>query len=248
MKITPKLILTIIHSLKGSGAQKRVKEIYNDFASKHGKSKTKSNHAWCSETVSAGFIKANATNLIGGIALWSPDHKRHFKQLGIWKSGHDRIPNVGDIAIFQDKHGNPNHSEMVFSVNKSKGTFVALSGNYLGGIGFRTRKIHASNIHGYGCPKYNSYNTVTPTIVMNVLKGKYGKGAKIGTTRYDQLAMSGYDPDAVQAKINWVVNTAQDIKNGKSNYGNNDERRQKLGIWYDVVQKQINVLYGIDKW
>ena len=60
--------------------------------------------------------------------------------------------------------------------------------------------------------------------------------------------MSGYDPDAVQAKINWVVNTAQNIKNGKSNYGNDDERRQKLGIWYDVVQKQINVLYGIDKW
>ena len=83
---------------------------------------------------------------------------------------------------------------------------------------------------------------------MGVLKGKYGKGAKIGTTRYDQLAMSGYDPDAVQAKINWVINTAQNIKNGKSNYGNDDERRQKLGIWYDVVQKQINVLYGIDKW
>lgn len=60
--------------------------------------------------------------------------------------------------------------------------------------------------------------------------------------------MSGYDPDAVQAKINWVINTAQDIKNGKFNYGNDDERRQKLGIWYDVVQKQINILYGIDKW
>jgi len=247
MKVTPKLILTIIHSLKGSGAKQRVKEIYNTFASKHGKSKT-DGKAWCSETVSAGFIKANATELIGGIAQSSGDHKRHFKQLGIWKGGHDRVPNVGDIAIFQDSHGNPNHTEMVFSVNKSKGTFVALSGNYLGGIGFRTRKIHASNIHGYGCPKYNSYNTVTPTVVMNVLKGKYGKGAKIGTTRYDQLAMSGYDPDAVQAKINWVVNTAQNIKNGKSNYGNDDERRQKLGIWYDVVQKQINVLYGIDKW
>ena len=247
MKITPKLILTIIYSLKGSGARQRVKDIYNDFASKHGRSKT-DGKAWCSETVSAGFIKATATKLIGGIAQTSGEHVKHFKQLGIWKGGHERTPNPGDIAIFQDSKGHPNHTEMVFSVNKSKGTFVALSGNYLGGIGLRTRKIHGSNIHGYGCPKYNDYKTVTPTLVIEVLKGKYGTGAKIGTTRYNKLALNGYDPDSVQDKINWVIKTAKDIKDGKTSYGNNEERRNKLGIWYEVVQKQINVLYGIDKW
>ena len=84
------------------------------------------------------------------------------------------------------------------------------------------------------------------------MMGLYGKGATIGTTRYNKLALEGYDPDAVQAKINWVINTAQAIKDGqpwaKEHYGNDEKREKALGSWYPIVQKQINVLYGIDKW
>ena len=250
--LTPKQLLVTMYQFRGVGAKTKVRKVYNDYAEKHGKNKMSSDSAWCSETVSASFIKTNGLNFIGGLAGDSNTFIRHFKAIGIWKNGHDRIPNPGDIAIFQDKNGKPNHTEIVFSVNKSKGTFQAISGNYLGNVGLRTRNIHGSNIHGYGCPKYSDYKTVTPAIVQKVMMGLYGKGATIGTTRYNKLALEGYDPDAVQTKINWVINTAQAIKDGKEwakeHYGNDEKREKALGSWYPVVQKQINVLYGIDKW
>lgn len=249
--ITAKELLVTFYSFRGINAKKKVKEIYNEYAKAHGKSTVSSGSAWCSETVSAAFIKLKATDLIGGIARDSSSHVKHFKKIGIWKAGHDRIPNPGDILV-RGKNGSPYHSEIVYSVDEKRGTLIAISGNYLGNVGLRTRKIHDSKTFGYGCPKYGDYKITTPDVVKNVLSGKYGKGSKIGTTRYNKLASEGFDPDSVQAKINWVIETAKDIKNGKpsaiNTYGNDEQRKQALGKWYDVVQKQINVLYGIDKW
>lgn len=250
--ITPLQVLTTMYSFKGSNAKKNVIDTYNSYASKHGKTKSSYNSAWCSETVSAAFIKLNATSFIGGIAQDAGTHVKHFKSLGIWKAGYSRTPECGDIAIFQDSKGNPNHTEMVLSVNKSKGTFIAVSGNYLGNVRTRTRKINNKNIHGYGCPLYDNYNLVTPKIIEKVFKGEYGTGSEIGTTRFNKLAMEGYDPIAIQDKINWVVQTAKAIKNGESDavkkYGNSQQRVDALGKWYNIVQKEINVLYGIDSW
>jgi len=69
-------------------------------------------------------------------------------------------------------------------------------------------------IHSYGCPKYNNYYIVTPKIVEAIFRNKYEKGSSIGTQRYNKLALDGYDPDTVQVKVNWVINTAKTIKNG----------------------------------
>ena len=243
-------ILIAMHSFRGLNAKQKVKETYNDYAKKYNKSKT-NDSAWCSETVSAAFIKCNAVKLIGDIAKDSSTHIKHFKQLGIWKSGHDYVPKTGDILI-RSKNGKPNHTEMIFSVDEKRGILTAISGNYLGNVGLRTRKIHDSNNYGYGCPKYSSYKIVTPDIIEKIFLGKYGKGATIGTQRFNQLALDGYDPNEVQKKVNWVISTARDIKDGKPDavkiYGNDEQRKQALGKWYDVVQKQINVLYNIDMW
>ncbi len=250
--VTPKMILTYLYSFKGINAKKKVIDTYNNYASKNNKSKSTYNSAWCSETVSAAFIKAGATNLIGGIAQDAGTHVKHFKRIGIWHQGHNITPQVGDIVIFEDDKGNPNHTEMVYSVNRTAKTFIALSGNYLGGVGLRTRTINNNRIYGYGRPKYNNYNPVTPSIVKNVLSNMYGKGSTIGTTRYNALALAGFDPIAVQNTVNWVLITAKAIKSGdpeaKKKYGNDEQRRKALGSWYNVIQKQINVLYGIDKW
>lgn len=249
--LTPKQLLVIMYQFRGVNAKKNVKKTYNDYAEKHKKSKVSSNSAWCSETIAASFIKAGALGLIGGLARQSDTFVKQFKVIGIWKAGHDRIPKVGDILI-RGKNNDPYHSEVVFSVDEKKGTLKALSGNYLGNVGIRTRNIHDKLTYGYGSPKYDAYKIVTPSIVQKVMMGLYGKGATIGTTRYNKLALEGYDPDAVQAKINWVINTAQAIKDGqlwaKEHYGNDEKRKKALGSWYPIVQKQINVLYGIDKW
>ena len=93
---------------------------------------------------------------------------------------------------------------------------------------------------------------VTPEVVYQVYQGKYGKGATDGSERFIKLTKAGYDAVAVQEKVNWVYEIAKGLFNGKTSivkqYGNGKDRRKNLGEWYDVVQKEINVLAGIDKW
>ena len=97
-----------------------------------------------------------------------------------------------------------------------------------------------------------SFKEVTPDIVYQVYQGKFGKGAVDGTERFIKLTKAGYDATEVQDKVNWVYKIATGLLGGKASivkqYGNGKERRKNLGDWYDVVQKEINVLAGIDKW
>ena len=93
---------------------------------------------------------------------------------------------------------------------------------------------------------------VTPEVVYQVFQGKYGKGATDGSERFIKLTKAGYDAVKVQAKVNWVYEIAKGLFYSQASivlqYGNGKNRREKLGKWYDVVQKEINVLAGIDKW
>jgi hypothetical protein len=51
--------------------------------------------------------------------------------------------------------------------------------------------------------------------------------------------------DEVQAKVNWIIQTAEDVWAGK--YGNNEERKEKLGDDYDVVMLQVNRTWYLHK-
>ena len=98
----------------------------------------------------------------------------------------------------------------------------------------------------------NDKREVTPDIVIDVYKGKYGKGAVDGTERFTKLSKAGYNPVEVQNKVNWVYKVASRFLISEPSivkqYGNGKQRQEKLGEWYNVVQKEINVLSGIDKW
>ena len=93
---------------------------------------------------------------------------------------------------------------------------------------------------------------VTPEVVMDVFKNKYGKGAIEGSQRFVNLSKAGYDPVEVQSKVNWVYAVAKGLltadKDMVKQYGNGKNRKEALGDWYDVVQKEINVLAGLDNW
>ena len=101
-------------------------------------------------------------------------------------------------------------------------------------------------------PLKNNAKEVTPEIVAEVFKGKYGKGSTDGTERFTKLTKAGYDAVEVQNKVNWVFKIASGLFDGDiktiDQYGNGKQRLDKLGDWYGVVQKEINVLAGIDKW
>lgn len=93
---------------------------------------------------------------------------------------------------------------------------------------------------------------VMPEIIADVYRGKYGNGAVDGSERFTKLTKAGYDAVAVQNKVNWVYKVAKGLYTGDKaidhKYGSGEQRRKTLGTWYDVVQKEINVLAGIDKW
>ena len=98
----------------------------------------------------------------------------------------------------------------------------------------------------------NGKKEVTPDVVIDVFQGKFGKGAVDGTERFTKLSKAGYNPVEVQNKVNWVYKVASRFLISEPSivkqYGNGKQRQEKLGEWYNVVQKEINVLSGIDKW
>lgn len=98
----------------------------------------------------------------------------------------------------------------------------------------------------------NDKREVTPDVVIDVFQGKFGKGAVDGTERFTKLSKAGYNPVEVQNKVNWVYKVASRFLISEPSivkqYGNGKQRQEKLGEWYNVIQKEINVLSGIDKW
>ena len=80
-------------------------------------------------------------------------------------------------------------------------------------------------------------------VVRDVFMGKYGSS----NTRMTRLLDAGYEPVAIQDRVNLVVNTAQKIIDRKVNYGRNEQRIKNLdkefGDGYgQLIQDEINSL------
>lgn len=86
----------------------------------------------------------------------------------------------------------------------------------------------------------------TPTksideIAKEVIDGKWGNGEE----RVERLKAAGYDPEAIQKRVNELLKTidqlAQEVIDGK--WGSGDERKKRLteaGYDYAAVQKRVN--------
>ncbi|MCD4549668.1 N-acetylmuramoyl-L-alanine amidase [Schaalia sp. lx-260] len=88
-------------------------------------------------------------------------------------------------------------------------------------------------------------------VARDVIAGAYGNGQE----RYEALRAAGYDPDAVQARVNEILGAAPDPAPSagpdiealaraviRGEFGNGDERRAALGDAYDAVQARVNQL------
>lgn len=80
-------------------------------------------------------------------------------------------------------------------------------------------------------------------VVRDVFMKKYGSS----NTRMTRLLDAGYEPVAIQDRVNLVVNTAKKIIDGKVNYGKNEQRIKNLdkafGAGYgQLIQDEINSL------
>jgi beta-lactamase superfamily II metal-dependent hydrolase len=121
-------------------------DIYNG---KNGTSHSKigMSNAWCAMFVDLMFYFAGYLDLIG-YGKRSLNLMENAKKKGTWKSGTDDIK-FGDIVIYQDSKGNPNHTEFAL------GPHDFISGNYNGGVHKRHRT-SLKTVKGRIRPKYPS--------------------------------------------------------------------------------------------
>lgn len=125
---------------------KKYNAFIDDYNKKNGSSHSKigTDNAWCAMFVGLMFYLAGYLDLIG-YGKRSVNLMETAKKKGTWKNGTDDI-RFGDIVIFHDGSGTPNHTEFALDDKYD------ISGNYNGGVGKRTRA--GRKILGRIRPKY----------------------------------------------------------------------------------------------
>lgn len=125
---------------------KKYNAFIDDYNKKNGSSHSKigTDNAWCAMFVGLMFYLAGYLDLIG-YGKRSVNLMENAKKRGTWKTGTDDI-RFGDIVIFHDGSGTPNHTEFALDDKYD------ISGNYNGGVGKRTRA--GRKILGRIRPKY----------------------------------------------------------------------------------------------
>lgn len=261
-------ILNVMRSWLGfseaNGKFKKIVDLYNSHKPLARGYAVKYTDEWCDTTVSAAAIKTGMVDLIG-TECGCEEHIKIFKKKGIWIEDGAIRPKLGDIIVYnwgdsvQPNDGYSDHIGYVESV--SGNTITAIEGNKGEAVARRQLPVGWGFIRGYARPKYASGGSSAPVqpsknldeIARDVIKGVYGNGE----AREKALAAMGYDPAAVQKKVNEILKgngkpkktveqAAKDVIAGK--YGNDPERRKKLaaeGLNPDAVQKEVNrILIG----
>lgn len=164
-KIGPQTVLNIMRGWLGlsraKGTHKPIIDLYNNHTPLALGYKVKYSDSYCDVTVSAAFIKAGRTDLIGGTECGVERHIALFKKAGIWIEDGTIAPVPGDIIVYnwddttQPNDGFADHIGFVESVDN--GTITTLEGNMSGGVVGRWHaKVGDGRIRGYARPKYDA--------------------------------------------------------------------------------------------
>lgn len=184
--------------------------------------------AWCDTTVSACFIKVNATDLIGGTECGVERHIQLFKKKGIWNEDGNIIPNPGDIICYNwDDPTQPNDgfADHIGIVEKIDGkNITVIEGNYNNAVQRRTIPAGWGYIRGYAQPKYEAEKQEEKNVSKTVIDVSYYQGVinwEIVKPQIDGVIIRcGYGADE----------TAQDDKQ----WSRNVTECERLGIPYGV--------------
>lgn len=217
-------VLNFARSLVGNPkAQQKVCDIYNTaYQLSPRKIKMKNTWPWCACTWSAiGIQTGNADKM--GVEISCGELIKIAKEKGIWVENDAYIPDPGDGVLFNwddnqtgsgDNTKWPDHIGLVDQCYSDAGYFVTIDGNYDGGVKRRTIMIDGRYIRGFITPRYEeawSPDTVEErepvsrdytTVAREVISGKWGNGK----ARKDALEAKGYDYQAVQDRVNDIIN------------------------------------------
>ena len=213
MSTTANKVLDVARSWLGySEANGKFKEILNVYNSHKPLARgyaIKPTDEWCDAFVSAVAIKAGAVDIIG-TEVGCEKHVQIFKEKGIWIENGCSKPMPGDIILFnwndadQPNDGGADHIGFVEEVRGS--TIVCIEGNKGEAVARRNIHIGWGYIRGFARPKYDT-GTAKPQgksiddVAKEVIAGKWGSGA----ARKSALSAAGYDPAAVQSRVNALL-------------------------------------------
>ena len=202
-----------------------------------------SSTAWCVLQIMAAFAENNALDMIGGINQRSKYLKAAAQKLGIWHSGSSGIL-PGDIVVYADKNGVPNHSEFAIGAN------LNISGNYNGGTSRRTRS--GRRIAGYVRPKYAAMpdmddlqiTIAAVDVFLNVYGTKDTRIKNISVFGRENASRIQQEVDKLDVDENEkIFSMAVYVIAGHA--GKDDYRKKRLGTYYEKVRKQVNAIYDM---
>ena len=135
-----------------------------------------------------------------------------FKNAGRWSSA----PEIGDQIFFFDSKGVINHTGIVYKIDSEM--VYTIEGNSDDQVRTRDYAIASKKIAGYGRPRYDDAapEPQKPAllsldeIAKQVIAGKYGNDPE----RSQKLAAEGYDPKAVQARVNEMLKVGSSKPDG----------------------------------
>lgn len=239
------------------GTHRQIIDLYNTLNPLPRKYKVKYTDKWCMTFVSACAVKAGKHNMFP----YECSCQQAIEKLiayGLWVENDAYIPEPMDLIFYHWGHTedkdcihNPNHVGIV-GYRDNDGLHI-IEGNYQDSVKWRIIPVNYKYIRGYGITS-NLYSLLDNNIIaQQVRSGLWGNNPE----RRIKLAQCGYNPDAIQAIVNNLIEHENPEDNDKSvmdialecikgNWGNNPERRERLmnaGYNPDAVQEIINNYY-----
>lgn len=200
---------------ESDGSYKFIIDIYNSVGPFPRSTKMQYGWAWCACTWSALAKKLGYTEIMP-VEISCREIIKIAQSMGIWVENDSYIPKPGDAILYDwedngvgDNTGNPDHIGTVIEVYGSY--MVIEEGNYSDSVKKRTVSINGKFIRGFITPKYTNNTVSAPkqesgldieTVAREVIAGKWGTGL----VRKANLEKAGYKYDAVQKKVNEILN------------------------------------------
>lgn len=226
MSYSRQKVVDLVKSWEGlkesNGSFKKIIDIYNTLPTAQLPRRTKMLYSWewCACTWSALAVK------LGYLPIMPIEISCYYiienaKKMGCWVEDDKYVPKPGDAVLYDwddksnfastDNKGGADHIGTVIEVYKSAGYMVVMEGNYGEAVKKRTISLNGRYIRGFITPKYTENTVSKPvqeagksidTIAREVIAGKWNTGAK----RKALLEAKGYDYNAVQKRVNEILN------------------------------------------
>lgn len=199
---------------ESDGSYMKILDIYNSHRPLPRGVKMQRGWAWCACTWSALAIKLGYTDIMP-IEISCGELIILARKMGIWVENDAYVPKPGDAILYDwddrgvgDCLGAPEHIGVVVDVDKVRGTFIVVEGNYSRSVKKRVMQIDGRYIRGFITPKYTDEDIKISTdkkpvndIAMEVIAGKWGNGDE----RREKLKAAGYDPVEIQNRVNLLL-------------------------------------------